>query len=249
MQLRWMLPREVELVSEWTCLPGGEVQSAFSGPTDWILRYIKTYIYPFFCFLQVADSAAVSTPPSPNLRHVPTPPHRRQLRRELHDLVQPRRLHRPVVAMATDGRRDDDDLGRPDRSRGRTRERAPIRRVSHRELPRDIRVSARWRRSGGRWRCEEAMSVDCHRVEHGLWQHAQHVDQPRATMPLEWVDDSCCWAKAWAIPVYSSSSSLSRLIVSLMSSFLPWSLMLLVCSLMPICTSSTMSLRISSLGS
>ena len=40
-----MLPREVKLVSEWTGLPGGEVWSALSGPTDWILHYIKTYIY------------------------------------------------------------------------------------------------------------------------------------------------------------------------------------------------------------
>ena len=38
-----MLPGEAELVSEWTGLSGrAKVWSALSGPTDWILRYIKT---------------------------------------------------------------------------------------------------------------------------------------------------------------------------------------------------------------
>ena len=37
-----LLPREVELAPEWTGLPGGEVWSPLSDPTDWILRYIKT---------------------------------------------------------------------------------------------------------------------------------------------------------------------------------------------------------------
>ena len=42
-----MLPGEAEListVSEWTGLPRGvqKVYCTLSGPTDWILRYIKT---------------------------------------------------------------------------------------------------------------------------------------------------------------------------------------------------------------
>ena len=40
-----MLPGEAELVSERTGLPGGEVWSDLSGPTDSKLRYIKTYLY------------------------------------------------------------------------------------------------------------------------------------------------------------------------------------------------------------
>ena len=36
-------------MSEWTGLPGSEVWSALSGPNDWILRYIKTYLYLFTC--------------------------------------------------------------------------------------------------------------------------------------------------------------------------------------------------------
>ena len=42
-----MLPGEDELVSEWTGLPGmaKSVFSALSGPTDWILHYIKNYLF------------------------------------------------------------------------------------------------------------------------------------------------------------------------------------------------------------
>ena len=45
-----VLPWEVELVPEWTGQPGGEVLSALSGPTDWILRYLKICIYLFYLF-------------------------------------------------------------------------------------------------------------------------------------------------------------------------------------------------------
>ena len=38
-----MFPGEAELVSEWTGLPGSAKSvKRLSGPTDWILRYIKT---------------------------------------------------------------------------------------------------------------------------------------------------------------------------------------------------------------
>ena len=46
------------MVSEWTGLPGeGKCKSALSGPTDWILRYIKTYLYFVlpFCFWYYQD--------------------------------------------------------------------------------------------------------------------------------------------------------------------------------------------------
>ena len=51
-----ILPGEAELVStvsEWTGLPreGQKVYSTLSGPTDWILRYIKTtftFIVPYY---------------------------------------------------------------------------------------------------------------------------------------------------------------------------------------------------------
>ena len=37
------LTREVELVSEWTGLPGGKVQCALNGPTDWIHALYKKH--------------------------------------------------------------------------------------------------------------------------------------------------------------------------------------------------------------
>ena len=42
-----MLAREVELVPESTGLPEDEVENALSGPTNWILRYIKNIKYTF----------------------------------------------------------------------------------------------------------------------------------------------------------------------------------------------------------
>ena len=39
----WMVPGELELVPELTCLPGGEVQSALSGMTEWVPHDIRTY--------------------------------------------------------------------------------------------------------------------------------------------------------------------------------------------------------------
>ena len=45
----WILSREVELVSKWTVQPGGELQSALSGPTNWKLCYIKhTFTCTFY---------------------------------------------------------------------------------------------------------------------------------------------------------------------------------------------------------
>ena len=55
------LNREVELVSEWTYLSGDEVWSALSGPTDWRLRYIKTYVYftgPWRCWTCYSRSSS-----------------------------------------------------------------------------------------------------------------------------------------------------------------------------------------------
>ena len=49
-----VLPREVELVPELNRSAVGEVQSGLSGPTDWILRYIKTCLHFFECICHVA---------------------------------------------------------------------------------------------------------------------------------------------------------------------------------------------------
>ena len=47
-----MLPGEAELVSERTGLPGrAKSVQRLSGPTDWILRYIKTTFTFSFLFL------------------------------------------------------------------------------------------------------------------------------------------------------------------------------------------------------
>ena len=46
MEICGILPMAVELVSEGTGLPGNDV--CLSGPTDWILRYIKPDIYLFY---------------------------------------------------------------------------------------------------------------------------------------------------------------------------------------------------------
>ena len=40
-----MLPREAEFVSEWIDLSGGWHVMCFSGPTDWTLSHIRTYLY------------------------------------------------------------------------------------------------------------------------------------------------------------------------------------------------------------
>ena len=50
MQRGWMLSIEVELVLEWTGLPGDEGERALNGPTDWILHYIK-HTFTFFDYL------------------------------------------------------------------------------------------------------------------------------------------------------------------------------------------------------
>ena len=62
-----MLPREAELVSEWTGLSGfrrGKVSSALSGPTDWIIFSadhvwsLATIAWLTSCFQRLRSSAA-----------------------------------------------------------------------------------------------------------------------------------------------------------------------------------------------
>ena len=45
LQLGWMLPKEVEMALEWTCLPEGEVLSSLNSPKDWIPCCIRTFLY------------------------------------------------------------------------------------------------------------------------------------------------------------------------------------------------------------
>ena len=68
MKYEWItvrkLLREAELVSEWTGLPGGEVLSTLSGPTDWILYKNMHFTLRFLqeCFPHEVYAAYIIKP-------------------------------------------------------------------------------------------------------------------------------------------------------------------------------------------